>query len=116
MSMTAPHIPTDEMREKVREFTSFGITEPEIAEHFKIDPKTLRKYYQDELDNAQRDANSKVARVLFEKCIVQKDSASIFFWLKTRARWRETDQKEDKKREEALLEVLQAIITKDKKE
>lgn len=108
--MTAPHEPTDEMREKVSEFTSFGITQEEIAEHFKIDLKTLRKHYRDELDNAQRDANAKVARVLFEKCVVDKDTASVFFWLKTRAKWRETDKKDDKSTGQALLETLQEAM------
>lgn len=108
--MTAPHVPTDEMREKIREFISFGITIGELSDHFKLDEKTIRKYYSEEIDNSLLNANAKVARVLFKKCVVDEDTASVFFWLKTRAKWRETDKKDDKNTGQALLETLQEAI------
>jgi hypothetical protein len=54
-----------------------------------IDPKTLRKHYRDELDMGATKANAQVAGFLFNSAKNGNVSAQIF-WLKTRARWRET--------------------------
>jgi hypothetical protein len=54
-----------------------------------IDPKTLRKYYRDELNLGETKANAQVAGFLFNAAKTGNVTAQIF-WLKTRARWRET--------------------------
>ena len=54
-----------------------------------IDPKTLRKHYRDELDLGETKANAQVAGFLFNAARNGNVTAQIF-WLKTRARWRET--------------------------
>ena len=54
-----------------------------------IDPKTLRKYYREELDLGETKANAQVAGFLFNAAKNGNVTAQIF-WLKTRARWRET--------------------------
>jgi len=54
--------------------------------------KTLRLHYRAELDTACSKANAKVAGALYKKAIgdgSQSVSAAIF-WLKTRAKWRDT--------------------------
>jgi len=54
-----------------------------------IDKKTLRRHYRDELDLSMAKANATIGGALFNKAKAG-DTASMTFWLKTRARWRET--------------------------
>src|SRR4051794_30009111 len=68
---------------------AYGIPEPDIARVMHIDPKTLRKHYRDELDLGESKANAQVAGFLFNAAKNGNVTAQIF-WLKTRARWRET--------------------------
>ena len=49
----------------------------------------LRKHYRDELDLGETKANAQVAGFLFNSARSGNVTAQIF-WLKTRARWRET--------------------------
>ena len=76
--------------------TAYGIPEADIARVLAIDPKTLRKHYREELDTGAIKANSKMAENLWRKALgdgPQAVSATIF-WLKTRARWKETQVQE----------------------
>ena len=82
-----PHEPTDALRKEVSSLTSFGVTQSEIADYLGVDDKTLRKYYRDELTKSAIRANAAVARVLFEKAVVQKETVAAIFWAKTRMRW-----------------------------
>ncbi len=50
---------------------------------------TLRKYFTEELETAEAMANTKVAAALFKNCMEGNVAAQIF-WMKSRARWRET--------------------------
>ena len=68
---------------------AYGIPEIDIARVVGIDPKTLRKHYRDELDLGETKANAQVAGFLFNSARSGNVTAQIF-WLKTRARWRET--------------------------
>ncbi len=68
---------------------AYGIPELDIARVVEVDPKTLRKYYRDELDLGETKANAQVAGFLFNAAKNGNVTAQIF-WLKTRAKWRET--------------------------
>jgi hypothetical protein len=68
---------------------AYGIPEPDIARVLSVDPKTLRKHYRDELDLGETKANAQVAGYLFNAAKNGNVTAQIF-WLKTRARWRES--------------------------
>lgn len=87
------HEPTTETRAKVQSLAAFGITKPKIARHIGIDEKTLRKYYREELDTAEVEANAAVAQSLFNKAIGGNVAAQIF-WCKTRMGWKETSKLE----------------------
>jgi len=86
------HIPTETERRQVEALAGFGIPEIEIAGLIGCDPKTLRKHYRDELDHGHTKANAKVAENLFKMALGQGREAvtAAIFWLKTRARWKET--------------------------
>ena len=60
-----------------------------IARVTGVDPKTLRKHYREELDLGEAKANAQVAGFLFSAAKNGNVTAQIF-WLKTRAKWRET--------------------------
>ena len=86
------HKPDALHRRQVEAMAGYGVPEVDIARVLGIDPKTLRKYYRDELDTGHVKANAKVAESLFRKATgdgPQSVTAAIF-WLKTRARWKET--------------------------
>jgi hypothetical protein len=93
--MTAPHEPDDKTRATVEAMVSYGIPQEDIAKVIGIDPKTLRKYYEHEIDTATAKANSQVAQRLYKKCMAD-DTTSIIFWLKTRAKWAEISKHEVK--------------------
>jgi hypothetical protein len=82
------HVPDQARRRQVEAMAAYGIPEDHIARVVAIDPKTLRKYYRDELDLGAVKANAQVAGFLFNNARNGNVTAQIF-WLKTRARWRE---------------------------
>ncbi len=70
----------------------YGVPEIDIARIIGIDPKTLRKHYRDELETGHVKANAKVAENLYRRTTGEGREAvtAAIFWLKTRARWKET--------------------------
>src|SRR6478609_716922 len=83
------HKPDPAQRRQVEAMAAYGIPEIDIAAVVGVDPKTLRKHYRDELDLGETKANAQVAGFLFNSARNGNVTAQIF-WLKTRARWRET--------------------------
>jgi hypothetical protein len=83
------HQPDPGVRRQVEAMAAYGIPEADISMVVGIDPKTLRKYYRDELDMGSTKANAQVAGFLFNSARNGNVTAQIF-WLKTRARWKET--------------------------
>jgi hypothetical protein len=82
--------PTDEHRRLVKSMAALGTPQEHIARKIKIrSPKTLRKYFRDELDFGMTEANYKVAQTLFQMATSGKCYAATQFWMKTRARFRE---------------------------
>ena len=90
--------PTDEDRALVEQLAAFGIPVESMTLFVKdkagksISEKTLRKHFAKELDLGELKANVKVAQTLFKKAI-SGDTTSMIFWLKTRARWKESPQR-----------------------
>ena len=86
------HLPDVANRRQVEALAGLGVPELEIAGLLGIDPKTLRRHYRQELDQGHTKANVKVAENLFRKaCGDGRESViAAIFWLKTRARWKET--------------------------
>src|SRR4051795_2363389 len=82
------HVPDLGQRRQVEALAAYGIPEADIGRVLGIDPKTLRKYYRDELDLGATKANAQVAGFLFAAAKGGNVTAMIF-WLKTRSRWRE---------------------------
>lgn len=87
------HVPTDKTRNQVEAMSSYGIPQEDIARVLNICKNTLRKHYKEELETAETKANAMVAGQLYKNCMAGKE-ASIFFWLKTRAGYKETSKQE----------------------
>jgi hypothetical protein len=83
------HKPDLAQRRQVEAMSAYGIPEIDIAAVLGVDPKTLRKHYREELDLGETKANAQVAGYLFNAAKNGNVTAQIF-WLKTRAKWRET--------------------------
>jgi hypothetical protein len=81
--------PSDEQRRTVRAMSGFGIPQADIATYLRVDPKTLRKHFRDELDLGSIEATSKVAQSLFRMATEGHNVAAAIFWMKARAGWRE---------------------------
>jgi len=91
------HKPTDLTRKTVRALSAYGVPHEKIALTLGIVHDTLVKYYKKELDTASSEACAKVAESLFRKATGDgpQSVAAAIFWLKTRARWRETSTIEE---------------------
>jgi len=89
--MPRPKIkPTDEQRRLVKALAAFAVPHEQIALKIGIrSPKTLRKYFRQELDEGAVDANAQVAKTLFEMAKSGKQPLATMFWLKVRAGWRD---------------------------
>lgn len=80
---------TDEQRRTVRAMAGLGVPHDGIATLLEIDPKTLRKHCQADLDRGSVEATAKVAQSLFQMATTGKNVAAAIFWMKARAGWRE---------------------------
>jgi hypothetical protein len=87
-------VPTPEQRKMVRAMSAYGVPQIEICKVIGISDRTLRKAFRDELDRAAIEANAKVAEVCFRMATSGTVPAATFFWLKTRAGWREVTRQE----------------------
>src|SRR5258707_928035 len=83
------HRPDPSQRRQVEALAAYGIPEDNISRVIGVDLKTLRKHYRDELDLGETKANAQVAGFLFNAAKNGNVTAQIF-WLKTRAKWRES--------------------------
>jgi hypothetical protein len=84
-----PHKPTDATRQTVSLHATVGTRQEVIAEILGISTDSLQRHYRSELDTSREKANASVGGALFKKAM-SGDTASMIFWMKTRARWRET--------------------------
>src|ERR1700681_2214160 len=87
--------PTEDQRRTVKALSGYGVPQNGIAIHIAVDAKTLRKHFRNELDRGSVEATAKVAQTLFHLATVEKNVASVIFWMKARAGWRETVRQEN---------------------
>lgn len=89
MAQGKKYIANDKDRQLAEQMAAVGIVHEQIAAVLKICVDTLVKYYKDELETARSKANARIAGALYNKAL-KGDTASMIFWLKTRAGWNET--------------------------
>jgi hypothetical protein len=98
---TPRHEPTEKDRNTVRTMYAYGIAEEAIAKVLKVDPKTLRKHYREELDAALPEFQRLVVHRLslfalgkVEGALPADSLRACMFVAKTRFGFRETDRRE----------------------
>lgn len=85
------HEPTKTTRDTVMMHAMVGTPQEDIARVIGIDAKTLRLHYRDELDLASAKANATIGGALYNKA-KGGDTTAMIFWMKTRAKWKETQE------------------------
>ena len=88
-----PHLPTSDTRNKVFMLSSVGTRHEDIATVLSISTDTLTKYYKEDLDKGRIEANASVAETLFKQA-KEGNTTAMIFWLKSRAKWKESTQHE----------------------
>jgi hypothetical protein len=91
------YVPTEKDRRIVEMMIAGGITQEGVARALGICVDTLVKNYRPEIDGAVDKANAQVAGSLFRKAVSDNHPNGVtaaIFWLKTRAKWRETSSVE----------------------
>lgn len=99
--------PSDADRKIVKALAAYGVPQEDIAARVGCSHVTLRKHYPGELKHGSIEANAKVAERLFADCLKDAPAYQVsrFFWLKTRARWRERVEVEAVKGEELVARL-----------
>jgi DNA-binding NarL/FixJ family response regulator len=87
------HLVLATTQNEVYELSKVGTRYEDIALVLGFSEDTLTKYYRNELDKGRIESNAIIAGTLFEKA-KQGDTASMMFWLKTRAQWSEKNTTE----------------------
>ena len=77
---------------RVEALAGFGLTAAEIARVFDLDQELVKTAFTKELAGGQIKANDRVAESLYRKATGEgrESVTAAIFWLKTRARWKET--------------------------
>lgn len=88
-----PHLPDATTRSKVFMLSTVGTRHEDIASVLNISHDTLVKYYKEELDKGRIEANASVAETLFKQA-KEGNTTAMIFWLKSRAKWKESTQHE----------------------
>lgn len=79
---------TEEIRHTVETMVGIGIGQSDISRALRIDEKTLRKHFRDELDTGKTKLVTRIADSLMRQALAGNVGAAAFF-LKTQAGWRE---------------------------
>ena len=81
----------------VETMIGYGIIYSDIARVLGIDPKTMRKYFRDEMDTGAIKATTAMTQNLWNKAMGDGPASvtATIFWLKCRAGWRDVAPMED---------------------
>lgn len=101
------YVVTAEHTDLVRKMAIAGIAQEQMACVLGISAETLVKYYDEILKNEKAKTIAEIAGGVVNRAKAG-DNACAFFYLKTQARWRETEHVEEstKKPEEIRIVVL----------
>jgi len=79
--------PTEEQRKLVKSLAAYGVRQSDIARMINIrSPKTLRKYFRQELDRGDLDGYAKVQQTRFQMATDGKHWHATEAWLNAYAR------------------------------
>ena len=105
------------MRELVADLAAACLTHDDIGQALRsanggapLDPKTLRKYFRDELDHGAAMTRVRAQRRLFQ-LIDEGNLGAICFFLKAKAGWREVQRVEQTGPDGAALPAAVSFVT-----
>lgn len=87
------HKPDEKSRKQVTLMAGIGLRREEIAKILDISKETLLRYYYKELESSVPMLNAQVANNLFNIATSKTHRGAVtaaIFWMKTRAKWKET--------------------------
>lgn len=90
------YVPTERDRRQVETMTGLGLTQAQISSVMGISEDTIYRHFSEEVAAGAAKANAQVAQNLFSIATSRESGAvtAAIFWMKTRARWRETNHHE----------------------
>lgn len=80
---------SEDQRRTARAMAGLGVARRQIAKYLRMDEAELAARLGDELEQAEVEANSKVAKALFAMATQKNNVAAAIFWMKARGGWRE---------------------------
>ncbi|CAH0242765.1 hypothetical protein [Roseomonas sp. CECT 9278] len=83
---------TEEQRRTARAMAGLGVSRRHIALHLGVDEAAMMAKLRDELELAEMEATSKVAKALFVMATQKNNVAAAIFWMKARGRWTEKQE------------------------
>lgn len=92
MSHGVEHLGSLPAASKVEALAGFGLSVDEIAGILRVEVTLLEAHFPTELAKGATEANKRVTDSLYRKALGDGREAVVaaIFWMKTRARWRET--------------------------
>jgi AraC-like DNA-binding protein len=95
--VTVEDEPTDAQRALVENAAAFGLTQADIAEQLKIDEKTLRKHFRDELSGGKFKVDMTAGKTLVELMKSRDERVRLEaakYYTARRMGWKETNVNE----------------------
>jgi AraC-like DNA-binding protein len=95
--VTVEYEPTDAQRALVENAAAFGLTQADIAEQLKIDEKTLRKHFRDELSGGKFKVDMTAGKTLVELVKSRDERVRLEaakYYTARRMGWKETNVNE----------------------
>jgi len=80
------HVPTEEMRIKVRALAGYGLPQADIARIIGLSEVTMTKHYRREIQEGRANASAGIAQSLYRQAINGNVTAAIY-WTKARMGW-----------------------------
>ena len=116
--MPSTHRPDEKTRRQVMLMAGIGIRREEICKIMEFSEETLDRYYHKELQISRHMLNAQVASNLFSIATSKDHRGAVtaaIFWMKTRARWKETidvSNDDGSLKPEALQPAILAALNK----
>jgi hypothetical protein len=104
---------SDEQRRTARAMAGLGVSRRQIAVYLSLSETALDGVLGVELEQAEIEANSKVAKALFTMATKQNNVAAAIFWMKARGGWREKQQLELTGKDDGPVAIANLTITTD---
>jgi len=89
-----PHEPTEETRRRVRTLSGYGVRHEIICHDIQVSLPTLYKYYREDLDTGDSQAQGLIGQSMFDRGVKDKDTGALIWLTKTRMGWKDISRVE----------------------